>query len=223
MLPVRVTSPFQDCGLFAAKRRFDLHAGVDFYCEEGAEVTNVFSGVVTDVFIFTGEEVGSPWWNTTQAVVVDCGAVTYVYGEVVASVNVGDCVEKGDILGAVTPVLKKDKGKTPQCMLHLEMWLSENYIKNFTWEIGQERPCGLLDPLMPEEATYCGKWLIKTETGYILQGNGGYYLRYFAMAADSKAFLQDTPYKYLTEASPIEDKLMYTICTGKTLWFDNKG
>ena len=69
----------------------------------------------------------------------------------------------------------------------------------------------------------CGQWLIKTENGYQLQDNAGGYLRFFSMAADSKAFLQDAEYKYLTEASPLEDKLMYTMCTGKTLWFDDKG
>ena len=69
----------------------------------------------------------------------------------------------------------------------------------------------------------CGQWLIKTENGYQLQDNAGGYLRFFSMAADSKAFLQDAEYKYLTEASPLEDKLMYTMCTWKTLWFDDKG
>lgn len=223
MVPVCVTAPFQDCGLFGARRKFDIHTGLDLYCEDEAEIRVIEAGVVVDVFTFTGEEVGTPWWNTTQAVVVESGDMTYVYGEVKSLVSIGDTVKAGDIIGSVTPVLKVDKGTTSVSMLHLEVWLTEWYIKNFTWKLGEDCPNGLCDPILfIDDVSYSGLWLIKTESGYILEDNSGSYLQFFTMAADSKSFLLDTQYKYLRESSPLEDKLEYTICTGKTLWFDNK-
>lgn len=223
MLPVCVSYPFQDCGMMGAKRKFDHHTGIDLYCDDGAEVYCITDGDVIDVFTFTGEEAGSPWWNTTQAVVVKTGRHVYVYGEVSALVNTGDSVNVGSLLGRVVPVLKTNKGKTPQTMLHFELWDSEDYIKNCKWELDQDKPRGLRNPIgaLQDNACEC-QWLIKTECGYILEDNKGSYLRFFSMAADSKAFLANEYYIYLNKASSLKDKLSYTLHTSKTLWFDNK-
>lgn len=222
MLPVRMIEPFQNCGLFGAKRKFDIHTGLDLYCEDGAEVVNLNDGIVVDVFTFTGEDVGTPWWNTTQGVVVECGSITYVYGEVVAMVDIGDKLYTGDIIGKATPVLRENKGKTPQCMLHLEVWRTEGYIKNATWSLDDQQPLYVCNPIMLIRCESSVLWLIKTKCGYMIQANDGSHLQFFTMAADSKAFLFDLEYKYLQKSSPLEDKIMYTLCTGKTLWFDNK-
>jgi hypothetical protein len=147
MLPVQMSHPFQDCGLFGAVRKHDIHTGVDFYCEEGAEVSCIYDGVVVDVFQFTGIAVGSFWWNTTYAVVVETGNLTLVYGEVTPSVSVGEHLKVGDPIGNVRRVLRVDKGVTPVAMLHLEAWLTDGYQKNYTWPLGQPAPYSLLDPL----------------------------------------------------------------------------
>lgn len=147
MIPVKPTHPFMGCGLFGAVRKHDIHTGLDFYCEEGAVVSCISFGKVVDVFQFTGAAVNTPWWNDTFAVVVECGPLTYVYGEVVPCVEIGDIVSLGRTLGHVTPVLKQDKGVTPTSMLHLEVWESVDYKKNCVWFLGHHKPEGLLDPL----------------------------------------------------------------------------
>lgn len=224
MLPVRMTAPFQPCGLFGAIRRFDIHTGVDFYCEHGEPVTALQGGIVTDVFTFTGDSVGTPWWNETSAVVVECGAITYVYGEIDSCVNIGDNINIGDVLGFASTVLKKDKGVTPPCMLHMEVWNTNKYIKNFTWGLLETKPEGLLDPLtvIEQDNTLC-QWLIKTEVGYKLESSDGEHLQFFHMAADSKAHLTGQDFIYLRECSELSDKIRYTVSTGKALWFDYKG
>jgi hypothetical protein len=224
MLPVRITHPFQDCGLFAAERKHDVHTGLDLYCEEGEHVRCLAKGLVINIFTFTGEEVGTPWWNTTEAIVVDCGDLIYVYGEVIHTVEIGQTVNVGDTLGLVTPVLKVNKGITPTSMLHLEVWQKFWYIENFTWNKGYDKPNGLLNPLSVLQHNTTNLWLIKTQCGYMLEDNSGKYLIYFKMAADSKSYLdREEDYVYLTEQSKLEDKIAYTLATGKALWFDLKG
>lgn len=224
MLPVCITHPFQDCGLFGAERKHDIHTGVDFYCNSGEQVKCLEEGVVQNIFTFTGEEVGTPWWNHTEAVVVNTGSRTYVYGEVIHTVEIGQRVFVGATLGLVTPVLQVDKGITPTSMLHLEVWDSFWYIENFTWNKDYKAPKGLLNPLVAIPNTTKNLWLVKTQCGYMLEDNTGKYLIYFKMAADSKSYLDgEGEYVYLTKQSPLEDKIAYTIATGKALWFDLKG
>ena len=147
MMPVTLSHPLMGCGSFGVERKHDMHTGVDFYCEPGSRVFSLYSGEVVDVFQFTGEAVGSPWWNDTQAVVVKSGGLIFVYGEVRSAVEIGQQVSQGQCLGYVRPVLKKDKGVTPTCMLHLEVWVEQWYIKNCTWRLGDMKPTGLLNPM----------------------------------------------------------------------------
>lgn len=126
-------------GLFLAKRKHEFHTGVDLYAPEREPVYSAFSGIVTKVEQFTGDAVGSPWWNDTQAVYVlskENKKIIYVYGEILPCVKVGDAVEVGQMLGRVQKVIKVDKG-LPTSMLHLEKYifgreLSEKEARKFT-------------------------------------------------------------------------------------------
>lgn len=223
MLPVKITHPFKDCGLFGAKRKHDIHTGIDMYCYEGAEVSCILDGEVHEVIQFTGEEVGSGWWNKTYAVAVKCGHFVYVYGEIDPCVKVGDFVKRGDKIGNVIPVLKENKGVTPTSMLHFETWYVENYRSNHTWHLGDTGNYGLLDPtlfLVPSDKDV-DFWIIKTENGYKVEDAYGNYVQIFTLAADAKAFVLGRNAKYLKKSSNLVDKSDYTIYTGKTLWFDN--
>lgn len=217
MFPVQLTRSMQSCGLFGAVRRYDIHTGVDFYCEDGADVSCLRAGVVIDVFQFTGEAVGSPWWNTTYAVVVESGHMIFVYDEVLPGVTVGQSVAVGDIIGHVTPVLKRDKGVTPTSMLHLEIWMKRFYKKNYTWPLGEPKPEGLFDPL--QILTF---WLIKTEHGYLLEDVRGNIIQWFDMACNCKAFCMEYRIEpiYLTQKSRLADRQAYEVYTGKTLWWN---
>lgn len=133
-------------GSFAAVRRYDVHTGVDLYADAGTPVYAVEDGIVIAVENFTGPSAGSPWWLDTQAVLVQGHTGVVVYGEIKPSVQVGEAVTAGSLIGTVLQVLRRDKGVTPVCMLHLE--LLEHVAQESTpvWTIGADPPAGLVDP-----------------------------------------------------------------------------
>jgi murein DD-endopeptidase MepM/ murein hydrolase activator NlpD len=135
-------------GAFGTTRKFDMHTGVDMYCKEGDEVVAMEDGEVIAIEWFTGEPVDMPWWNDTKAIAIKGKSGTINYGEVLPheDLKVGDKVTEGQLLGWVTPVLKKDKGKVPSTsMLHLELYTEYNG-DWVLWEVGAPQPSNLLDP-----------------------------------------------------------------------------
>ena len=148
IFPVNTTHPLPrkgDLGAFGTVRRFDIHTGIDLYCKEDAAVSSIEEGVVVAVEKFTGEHAGSPWWNNTWAVLVEGPSGVICYGEIVPSVEVGQRVHMGGLLGHVTPVLKKDKGVTPVTMLHFELY-EEGTRESVWWRLGEPCPENLKDP-----------------------------------------------------------------------------
>jgi murein DD-endopeptidase MepM/ murein hydrolase activator NlpD len=137
-----------DLGAFGVSRKFDIHTGVDLYCEPFADVIAIEDGEIIAIEWFTGEVVDMPWWNDTKAIAVKGKSGTINYGEVVPheDLKVGDKVTEGQLLGWVTAVLKKDKGKVPSTsMLHLELYTE--YDGDWVlWEVGTPQPSNLLDP-----------------------------------------------------------------------------
>lgn len=67
-------------------------------------------------------------------------------------------------------------------------------------------------------------WLIKTEHGYILEDNQGKIVKYFDMACNSKAYCMEQGIEpvYLNKKTELAYKEFYTMCTGKTLWWDQQ-
>jgi hypothetical protein len=145
-------------GSFGVERRHDIHKGVDLYCPEGTPVYAVEDGVLCDLRPFTGERIGQPWWEETWAASVVGESGVVVYGEINHPVfeSMEDVlddgkiymapreVKRGDLIGHVKRVLKKDKGR-PRSMLHLAMH-KHGVLTNGTWNIGDPQPPGLLDP-----------------------------------------------------------------------------
>jgi hypothetical protein len=111
------------CGGFGFRRKHDIHAGVDLYCNDGDGAYCIENGVVVDICEFTGFK-ESPWWEDTYAVVIKCESGFILYGEITPSLHlkVGSSIKEGDLIGSVKKVLKKDKGITPTSMLHLELY-----------------------------------------------------------------------------------------------------
>lgn len=137
-----------DPGAFGAVRKFDIHTGIDLYCDEGQPVLAIESGTVVAVIPFTGEHADSPWWHNTWALVVEGNSGAFLYGEIEPreGLGVGSTVVAGELLGTVMTVLKKDKG-LPMTMLHLELydtWEGRNDAA--VWFIGEEVPKGLENP-----------------------------------------------------------------------------
>lgn len=132
-------------GSFGAIRKYDIHTGIDLYCKEGDFVYAIEDGIIIDSFYFTGISAGSPWWNDTKAITVEGKSGVILYGEINPYAYVGCKVKKGDVIGTVVTVLKKDKGR-PMNMLHLELYKKGYRGQGETWLLNQNKPNMLLDP-----------------------------------------------------------------------------
>lgn len=95
---------------------------------------------------FTGENAESPWYNNTQAVLVEGPSGVVLYGEIKPNIFLkkGDSVVSGQLLGSVLPVLKQDKGNGTS-MLHFELY-SKGTRKSVWWFHGKPKPENLQDP-----------------------------------------------------------------------------
>lgn len=128
-------------GAFGVTRRNHIHEGVDLYVREGEPVYAMEEGVVVYHGWFTGQPVGSPWWNDTECILVqgESGGLNYGELRVAPGLARGVPVRKGQLLGHVAAVLQKDKGR-PRAMLHLERYthdiaepvIKENDLKEYS-------------------------------------------------------------------------------------------
>lgn len=145
MFPIKARyQPPSPAGRFGAVRKHDVHTGVDIYCDSGTEIFAIESGVVVSVCDFTGINVESPWWNDTKAVMIEGKSGVILYGEIDPDVTKGTEIAKGDLIGKVLQVLKKDKNK-PVSMLHLECYVLGTR-EPVWWDLNAPQPLGLLNP-----------------------------------------------------------------------------
>lgn len=137
-------------GGFGTNRKFDVHTGIDIYCEPEQSVVAVEDGKVVLIEYFTGElsNPPSPWWHNTKSVLIEGSSGVVVYGEIrpLETIQVGQHVKQGECIGNVITVLKKDKG-IPMTMLHLELY-KYGTRETVIWNIDKSKPENLLDPTM---------------------------------------------------------------------------
>lgn len=133
-----------DLGAFGVTRKFDMHTGVDLYCKHGDNVYAIEDGIVVNVENFTGEIADSPWWNNTKAVLIKGASGVILYGEIDPVVKTGDTISEGQVVGTVLTVLKKDKGKTPCSMLHMELH-DHSSTESAWWKLNEDKPEKLRD------------------------------------------------------------------------------
>lgn len=133
----------KDPGGFGTVRKFDIHTGIDLYCELNDEVFSIEDGEVIDIHKFTGDN-ESPWWEETNAVVVKGNSGFILYGEIKPIVKIGDLLKTGDLIGNVMRVLKKQKGENPTTMLHIELY--SEYNGSVWWMLDEKKPRGLENP-----------------------------------------------------------------------------
>jgi len=133
-------------GSFGIRRRFDVHSGIDLYANIGTEVYPVEDGTIVSIEPFTGEVADCDWWENTWGLYVEGKSGIVVYGEILpkSELEIGDKVSVEQCIGTVLRVIKKEKGR-PTSMLHLELHKKE-FINNPHWEVGKEKPEGVLDP-----------------------------------------------------------------------------
>jgi len=135
----------QHVGAFGVKRKHHIHNGVDLYCCPSDMVYAVEDGTVVDLRQWTGESVGSPWWNDTWALLVEGESGVVAYGEIFKGYQKkGDKVKRGDLLGGVKTVLRRYKGR-PMTMLHLQMYKHGKFCAG-GWNTNDPKPDALIDP-----------------------------------------------------------------------------
>lgn len=137
-------------GSFGAVRKYDIHTGVDIYCNTKDCVIAVEDGEVIDKGAFTGKQVNTDWWNDTDYIVVKGKSGYVLYGEIEPSeLKIGNKVKKGEFISFVKPVLdydkiRKDIRNHSNVMLHLELY--KEYNKPILWNLNEKRDKNLLDP-----------------------------------------------------------------------------
>lgn len=138
-------------GSFAAKRKYDIHTGVDLYTHEGDSVYAVEDGVVISIEDFTGPKADSSWWKDTKAILIKGKAGVVCYGEISpGQVWVGKKILKGQKIARVIPVLHSSKIRVDipghsACMLHFELY-KHSAINTVWWKHGDKKPKFLLNP-----------------------------------------------------------------------------
>jgi hypothetical protein len=140
---------YNECAMFGAIRKYDIHTGIDLYCNDNDRVYSDVAGIIHKIHPFTGVIAESPWWNDTYAVQVKYKNIIVLYGEIIPRKNlkIGQKIKAGQWLGNVKTVLKKDKG-LPMTMLHIEMYNDKYDGEGVVWKLGEKQPEYLLDPSM---------------------------------------------------------------------------
>lgn len=141
-------------GQFGTRRKHDVHTGIDLYTYSGMPVIPCEPGVVVAIEDFTGPKAGSPWWNDTQAILVEGDSGVICYGELAVprGLTVGMEVTLETCLGCVQKVLRKNKGR-PMVMLHIELY-KHGTRESVIWNLDAPKPENLLDPTEPLREAY---------------------------------------------------------------------
>ena len=146
---------FNEPGAFGAVRKFDIHEGVDIYCEKHAGVYAMEDGEVVASYHYTGNAAKCDWWNDTWCIKIKGKSGVITYGELEMPEynrklpSVGTFVKAGDLIGMVGQVLKDGKKRNDirnhnVCMLHVELRTENCHIDG--WKLDEDRDKRLLDP-----------------------------------------------------------------------------
>lgn len=134
-------------GAFGVSRKHHIHEGLDLYAQNNQPVMLIEAGKVIAIRPFTGPQLNMPWWNDTYCVMVEGPSGVINYGEIapISTLEIGQEVCKGQLIGTVATVLKIDKGR-PMSMLHLERYVHGTVEPVTKWSLTEPNPPQLLDP-----------------------------------------------------------------------------
>lgn len=131
---------------FGARRKYNLHTGVDLFCDHNQPLASVEDGIIIGIRNFSKKKV--PWLNQTRVILIEgkTGVVAYCNVKEREGLRVGDEVLAGEIIGNVIRInKKKKKNKKDLCMLHLELY-SPGTKKRAKWSYNFPKPPQLLNP-----------------------------------------------------------------------------
>lgn len=145
---------YYEPGSFGFQRKYEIHNGVDIYCQDGSKVFAVEDGEVVAIKQFTGKNLKMDWWLDTWAICIKGKSGVVCYGEMNQdfNFNVGDKVKQGDVIGTIKAVLPKEKIRKDirnhnNAMLHIQLFKDyENDEQLLNWYPNKERNKMLLDP-----------------------------------------------------------------------------
>lgn len=131
-----------------AKDLFIITVGIDIYTNDKEPVFAMEDGIIVHIENFTGPNANptSPWWNETFSIMIegDSGVIGYCELILENNLKINNYVKEGDLLGKITPVLKKDKG-VGTSMLHLELYIKGTK-EHCSWLHEEKKPENLLNP-----------------------------------------------------------------------------
>lgn len=141
-------------GAFGVTRKHDIHTGVDLYVNEikDKRIKAVESGVIIKKGHFTGPQLNQSWWNNTDYIMIEGASGVINYGELKlwGNSSIYHCVEKGDVIGIIDPVLPEGKERPDiighsRYMLHLELYKrgTTDFVE---WKHNEPQPENLLNP-----------------------------------------------------------------------------
>lgn len=142
-------------GRFGARRKYDIHSGIDLYeySNTSRPVTAFEDGKIVHIGPFTGKKAGCDWWEDSDCICIKGKSGIIVYGEVLVNENlkIGQKVITKETIAWIVQILKHPpKTNIPghsMKMLHVEL-LSPDAPEPFIsgWGLDQERPKYLKDP-----------------------------------------------------------------------------
>ena len=150
-------------GAFGFRRKKCHHSGVDLYTDEGANIYAVEAGRVVGIEHFTGPQDSTPWYENTEAILIEGKTGVVCYGEMIPRgykptsfasamnrIAVGDWVKKGGYIGRVTPVIPVGREQAypgwSRSMLHLELYKHGTHECSHRWHLDAEMHPYLIDP-----------------------------------------------------------------------------
>lgn len=119
--PGRGTDAFGS-GAYGAPRRGRKHKGEDFACWPGSELLSLTGGVLTKIGFPYPLKDDTPIKNTLRYVQVTVGPYDLRYFYVEPTMNVGDTVATGDVIGRAQDLTKIWRDMTP----HIHFEVKEN-------------------------------------------------------------------------------------------------
>lgn len=131
---------------FGARRMYNLHTGIDLFCEHMQPLASVEAGKVISIRDFSKNKNKKPWLNRTRVILIEgqTGVVAYCNVRERPGLKPGDEVGAGEIIGNVIRINKKRR-KNDVCMLHIELY-SPGTKKRVIWSYNFPKPPQLLDP-----------------------------------------------------------------------------
>jgi len=140
----RLPYSFESSAGFGFSQKDGKHqSGVDLYCAENQEIFAIEESDVVDMFISTGENAGSSWFNNTYTLLLEGNSGVINYSGIIIDQNIkfGKPIKEGQLIGGVKQIMNGVSVPT----LHIELYQNGTQ-EPIIWHRGETKPADLIDP-----------------------------------------------------------------------------